>query len=555
MNVQTEHLENHTARLTVELDADMLNQEMRKVARSISRKARIPGFRPGKAPFNVVVNMVGYDYVLGETMEKIGDKVYRDALEASGIEPYGPGSLEKIEEGGQRLVFTFPKEPTVELGDYRAVRVEYEEQEVDDAMVDRAMENLRQEQAIVEDVDRPAKFGDQVVLSHVEISVLVEDTGNEDEDESEEESDAETGADAVDELNDELDDDELDDLDDEDEDQRRVLIHEHNYEYVLFEDPDDEMLVPGFAAELADTVAGDELEFYLEIPEDDEDENIAGRTLFCEAFIDQVQARTVPEWTDDLAKRISEDEFETILELRIHVREQLGTQMENVARQEIAGQALEKLVEGAAFAYPNELIDDNVDDYVRQLEQNIARQGIKLADWLRLTQQTEDDLREQYREMAEQRARRTLVLAELVKIEELGDVSDELIETEIDRMAEAMSGTDQAQQFRQFLDSDYSRSNIANELVTNRAYDRLVAIAKGEDPPIGVQPDEDADEDTGGSDNQAEEDAEAHAEIATETGADIAELGAGTEVTAQAEPAVEATTESDPEAEAVDDTD
>jgi trigger factor len=97
LNVQTEHLENHTARITVDVDAEQINQAMRQAARQIAKKARIPGFRPGKAPFNVIVTMFGYEYVLGEALDKIGNDIYRGALEASGVEPYAPGSLENMD--------------------------------------------------------------------------------------------------------------------------------------------------------------------------------------------------------------------------------------------------------------------------------------------------------------------------------------------------------------------------------------------------------------------------------------------------------------------------
>lgn len=501
VNVQTEHLDTHHARLTVDVDPDILNKAMRQAARKISKKARIPGFRPGKAPFNVIVNFFGYEYVLSEAMDKIGDEVYRSALDKSGLEPYGPGTLEDIQDGGQKLIFSFPKMPEVDLNDYRSIRVDYEEDEVTDEMVNRAMENLRQAQAIIEDVDRPAKLGDQVVLSHVAVTMLPaddEDDANDLDDSTDEtnlpheaadsslpatetDEDDEAEVDDVDEL-DEIDD--LDDLDDlDDEDNRVTLFHDHNYEYVLHADDNDEMLYPGFAEELVGASAGDELKFYLEVPEDDEDEEIAGRTLFCEAHIDQVQARTVPEWSDDLAQRVSDNDSETLLELRMNVRQQLTESMEKVLNQQIADEALDELVDMATFYYSEEFVNDYIDQFIEQLERNINQQGLQLADWLRITQQTKDDLREQYREIAEMRGKRSLVLSELIEQENL-TVSDEDINAEIDRMSQALGAGDQAEQFKQFLNSDFNRTNVANELISERAQNRLAAIAKGEDPPI-----------------------------------------------------------------------
>jgi trigger factor len=498
VNVQTEHLDNHTARLTVQIEPDRLNDAMRRAARKLAQKARIPGFRPGKAPFNVVVSMLGYDYVLGEALDKIGSEIYKEALDTSGIEPYGPGNLDEIQEGGQKLIFTFPKQPEVALGSYRDIRLEHEPVEVTDEMVNRAMEDLRQRQAVVEPADRPARLGDQVVLSHVEVALLSdndEDDDDTEDTEAEASSDAtaEATADAGDEAED-LDDDgwydddeedEDEDEDDEDSEQGEILFHEHNYDYILFEDADEERLYPGFAAEIVGAVAGDALEFTLEIPEDYDDSDIAGRTLFCEAHVQQVQSRLLPEWSDDLAKRISEGKFETILELRMDARQSLNETAAALARRDLANQALDKVVEGAALKYPDEFVDEYVDDFVESLKRTLSQQGLTLQSWLTMTHQTEDELRAQYREAAVQRAERALVVGEFVKHERLS-VSDDDVDAEIDQLSEKYGG-DQAGQFRQFFASDENRMSIHNDLITSRAMDRLAAIARGENPPIEAE--------------------------------------------------------------------
>ncbi|MCD4686036.1 MAG: trigger factor family protein, partial [Anaerolineae bacterium] len=301
VNVHTEHLENHTAKLTVEVESERVEKAMRQTARKISKKARIPGFRPGKAPFNVVINMFGFDYVLNEALQVILDDIYQEALDASEIEPYAPGSLEDVGEEGKQLVFTVPKRPEVELGDYRTIRVDHEEPEVFDEMVNDAMETLLEGEAVIEDVDRPARMEDQIEIGHLYVGLLLNEEEIAEMEAAESET-AETGEETPD------DDAEAEADDDEPE---RPIFHQHDLTRVLRDDDKD--LLPGFSAEIVDGQAGDDIEFYLDIPEDFEDEQIAGRRVRVEITVIKVQARTLPEWSDTLALRISDDQFETML--------------------------------------------------------------------------------------------------------------------------------------------------------------------------------------------------------------------------------------------------
>jgi len=444
LNVQTDHLENHTVRLTVEVDPDRVEQAMRQAARRISKKSRIPGFRPGKAPFDVVVNLFGREYILSEALDTLGNEIYREALEAAEIDPYAPGSLEDIADDG--------------LGDYRAIRVEHEELDITDEMVDEAMENIRQGQALVELVEREARMGDQVTFSHIQITVL-------------DESDA-TETEVADEVSGET-------AGDNDDSGERVLLHQHNYDLILRDD--ENALLPGFAEQIVGMSAEDEKEFTL-------------------THIEKVQSRTVPEWTDDLAKRVTEGEFETILELRMNVRKQLEEQAQATARQEIADEALDKLVETATIHYPEELVQDYINDFLEDLERSVLRQqGLTIKDFLQITGQSEDDLRNLYRERAIARAERGLALGEFMRSEKLAVSGDE-IDAEIDRLSQQFGGA-QSDQFKKFLSTAQSRVSIHNDLISSRAIDRLIAIAKGEatddqahDEETVEEPEEIADE-------------------------------------------------------------
>jgi trigger factor len=471
VNIQTEHLDDHTARLTVEVEADRLEKAIQQAARRIAKKGRIPGFRPGKAPVQVVLNLYGKEYVLGEALDELGNDLYREALEASEVQPYAPGSLEKVEEEGRKLVFVVPKRPEVDLGNYRDLRIEYTVEEVTDEMLDEAMENLRQDQALVEPVERPAQMGDQVTFDHFEVVVLPNE-GEAAVDSSGGEVSGSEGEPAV---------EAGDEAEQEDDEQEHVLVHQHDFDRVLRDDEDD--LFPGFSAEIVGLQAGDEKTFTLAIPEDYDLKDAAGHTVRVEAFVKAVQSRLVPDWSDTLAEVIAKGELKTMLELRVDTRKRLGEMAERMATDKAAHEALDKLVEGATIHYPEEIVQEYIDDLMTELDQNLRQQGLTLADLLKITGRKEETVREEYRERAVERARRALALGQLVQDEELA-ASDEDLEAEIDRMSSLLGG-DQAGKFRQFLTTEQSRMNIANRVASDRALARLVAIAKGENPPKG----------------------------------------------------------------------
>lgn len=522
VTVQTEHLENHTARLTVDVPSERIEKAVRDSARQVAKKARIPGFRPGKAPFNVIVGMFGYEYLLSEALEKIGSDIYKEALEQSDVEPYAPGSLENVDEQGQKMVFIVPKRPEIDLGDYRAIRVEYSVDDVTDDMVNDAMEGLREQQAVIEDVDHPAAMGDQVTMEHFYVGVLEDKDADASDDDGETVPDAEaadaTDSEAGEDAEDEAGADEADA-----EPAERQLFHQHDWTRVLRDDKRD--LFPGFSAELVGAVAGDELEFYLDLPADHEDESLAGKRLRFEAHITQVQARTVPEWSDDLARRIaetdqdSEEEIETILQLRMSMRKQLEAQAKSEADRETAEEALDKLVEGATLSYPEEVVDDYLDEIVEDLEQNMLKpQGFDLERYLTLIGQTRDELRASFRENATRRAERALALGKLVEVEQLA-MTDADVDSEINKMIADLGGEERAGQFRQYFDTPRSRVNIANQVTSDRAIGRLLAIAKGEDPALGVQREDAADAAPVTDSDEDAEDASSDAEAVAETGA------------------------------------
>jgi trigger factor len=138
-----------------------MEKAMQSAAKRIAGQVNIPGFRKGKAPYAVVLKYFGPEAVLEEAMDKLSQDVYRQALEESKIEPYAPGEVESFEpEPEVSIKFLVAKQPEVELGPYRDVRVDYAAPQVEEKVIDDTISRMRDARATSEPVEREAQLGE-----------------------------------------------------------------------------------------------------------------------------------------------------------------------------------------------------------------------------------------------------------------------------------------------------------------------------------------------------------------------------------------------------------
>jgi trigger factor len=433
--------------------------------------------------------MMGEAAILEEAMEDIGNAIYSKALEESQIEPVAPGSFEefKEEDGQLKLVFTVPKMPEVELKDYRSQRFDLEIEDVTDETVNNALETIRENLAVVEEVDRPAKLGDELELD-LTVNFWHDNEAHEHDDEDEDELDEDD-----DELDDE-DEDELDEDDDEDEDEEHAHQHAHtliddeNAKVVVREEGSDKDLFPGFSAHLIGLSKGEEKVFQLELPEDYPDETLAGQTVDVDLSVKVVRSRTLPAMNDMLAQNATNGEIDNLLDLRVKVRKDLEEAARQMAEDKVFNTAFEAITASADIHYPDVLVEEAIDDMMRDLDQRLQQNAnVGLKDYLRIARISEQDLRERYREEAVKRVTRALIMREMVKAEQL-DVDDAAIDKHVDKLSSQFG--EQAELYRNLFAAPQNRAGLANELVTQRLIKRVVDIVTGKEPAIGPDPEE-----------------------------------------------------------------
>lgn len=487
MNVQTERIDNHKAQFTVEIDAEQLDEAKRKAAKRLSGQVRIKGFRKGKAPYRIVAQYVGEAAILEEAIDLLGNDIYKHALDESEIEPYGPGSLDDFKvEPAPTFIFSVPLQPEVDLKDYADIRVDFEEPEITDEQIEFALQQLRQQEAEVSEEEfEEVKAGHRVTLDlHSEFS-----DGEEPEAEEEDSEDDDTEEDDV--TSDDSDD--SDEESDDDGDDTPYIPKKgdnflHRHDAVMLLDKDNKPVLPGFIDALVGAELDSEVEFELTVPEDDEDyEDIAGRKVKFFVTVKKIEEVTLPDLDDDFARKVTEadgDEPLDLAGLRARTREDLEKQALDNAKSEYGEKVLGKIVEQAEIAYPELMVEERIDDMLRDLDGRLQQQGMNLENYMRITGATKESLQEQYRDSAIDSLQRTLVLRELVQAQDV-EMGDEQIEKRLDDMMIQFGA--QGDQFRGLIDTPQMRENILNELLMDNIMTRLVAIGRGEDPEEAVK--------------------------------------------------------------------
>jgi trigger factor len=381
-------------------------------------------------------------------MEKLGNEVYKNVLEQSEQVPYAPGAIEDFQlEPQPTYIFTVPLQPEVTLGVYRDIRLDYEVPEVTDEAHERAMVQLQQREALVEDSQHPIQSGDRVIVDiHSEFT-----DGLEEGDEAAEEDIPLKGA---------------------------SFVHEHDAEINL--DPENEPILPGLIDALVGANIDADLEFELTVPDDKEGyEKIAERKVQFNITIKKVQNVTLPELNDELAARVTEKEDDslTLLELRARVRENLQIEAEREAETAYGNSILDLIVEQADISYHELMIDDRIHEMIEEFDAMLHQQNLTLESYQQLTGVTHEQLHEQYHDEAIESLERTLVMGEVLTQEEI-KLSAEDIEAEIEKTL--LQFGEQAEIFRQFFDTPEQRQNIGNNLLFQHLMERLVKIGKGE---------------------------------------------------------------------------
>jgi trigger factor len=421
--------------LDIAADEDEFATSMDRAFRRVARDIQIPGFRKGKAPRTIIERFYGRDVFLREAADEVMDTLYRQALEQESLTPVGEPDVELVELEPVSFKVTVPVYPTIEVGDYAAVRVEPEDAAITEADVDEVLERLRKSQA---EWVEPAEARTPVEGDRVTVDYSVKE-GEEDFQEPVEDA--------------------------------QFVLGETN-------------LLQQLREKIEEMHVGDTETFELAFDEDDAtaDPSIRGKALAYTVTLKKVEERDLPELNDEFAKNAAD--AGSLEDLRVQIRDDVHQGKTSDARTSVVNRIIDLIAEGAEIDPPAVMVDEEVEHQLGHLKQNLAQSGTPYEAYLRAQGQTEDDVKAELRPEAARRLRNSLVLREVAKREGV-EVSDEDIDARLDAMFgidAAVEGEDEEaaarrQRVREMYRGDYFRNMLKNDLFDQKLTDRLIELA------------------------------------------------------------------------------
>ncbi len=426
MKVKAERIENSQVVLEVEVEPKEEERSLEEAYHRLVKKADIPGFRKGKAPRVMLERYIGREALLQDAMERLVPELLNQAIEEQELNPIAQPEVEITQTEPVVFKATVPVSPTVELGNYKEIRIDSDPVEVAEEEANKVIEQLRQQNAPWAPTERAVQLDDLVTID-VEGKV---------------------GEDSL--------------------DKREGIQYQVLRDFAF--------PVPGFSEKLVGLEKGQEAEFTISFPADHERSELAGQECWFRVLVSEVKEKKLPEIDDEFAKSVGE-EFDTFDALRERVSSDLRSMAEEQARRSYEEKVMEAVVEQTHVDFPPVLVERDIDGLIDEQERELRANKISLEDYLTRVKMSGEQLREELRPIATKRVARSLVLGKVLGEESI-QVSDEETDGEIEKMAQAAG--EKGDELREFFNSPIGRQSLQQRLLTRNTVRRLVDIASGE---------------------------------------------------------------------------
>ncbi len=425
MSIKVENTENkNELKLEFTIEAAKFDEAIKKVYAKSAKYFNIPGFRKGKAPMNIVEKYYGDEIFYEDAFNEVVPEVYEKELKENNIEAVSHPDIDVKQIGkGQDLIFTavVQTKPEVKLGKYKGIELKKVEYNVSDADVDHELGHMQEKNArLVSVEDRAVENGDITVI---DFEGFVDGKAFE-------------GGKA------------------------------ENHELTI----GSNTFIPGFEEQIIGMKIDEEKDINVKFPEEYFSEELKGKDATFKIKLHEIKKKEMPALDDEFAKDVSE--FDTLAELKASIKEKIEEENKNKAKYETEDAAVKAVCDNVEIDIPSGMIETETDNMVKEIEQRLSYQGMKLENYLQMIGKTNEEFRKEYEEQAKTSVKSRLVLEAIIKAENI-EADSEKVSAKIKEMAE-MYGQKEEQLKGNEAFVKYLEESLKNE----RAVEFIVENAK-----------------------------------------------------------------------------
>ena len=411
-------------KLTFTVEAEKFDEGMKTVYKKTAKYFSIPGFRKGKAPMSIIEITYGSSIFYEDTFNEIVPEIYEKELKENNIEAVSRPEIEITQmEKGKDLIFTavVQTKPEVKLGKYKGVEVEKIDTSVVAADVKKELDRMAEKNARMVSVDnRVVKNKDIAVIDFEGFVNGVPFEGGKAE----------------------------------------------NHELEI----GSKTFIPGFEDQVIGMKIDEEKDINVKFPEEYFSKELAGKDATFKVKLHEIKVKELPAIDDEFAKDVSE--FDTLKDLKASIKEKLVEDKKNQAKYQLEDAVIKEVAKNTEIDIPSGMIETELDNILKDIDGRLAYQGLNLAQYLKLINKSEDDMRKEYEAQASESVKTRLVLEAIVKAEKI-EATDAEIEEKIKEMAKNYGKKEE-----ELLENENLKEYLKNNITTEKAIQFIVDNAK-----------------------------------------------------------------------------
>jgi len=425
MSVKVENTENkNEVKLSFTIEAAKFDEAMKKVYVKTAKYFTIPGFRKGKAPMQMVEKHYGSEIFYEDTFNELVPEIYDAAIKENNIAAVSRPNIDVTQIGkGQDLIFTavVQTKPEVKLGKYKGIELPKVEYNVSDKDVEHELGHMAEHNArLVTIEDRPVEKGDIAVIDFEGFL-----DGNPFEGGKAEKHELEIGSNTF---------------------------------------------IPGFEDQVIGMKIDEEKDLNVTFPEDYFSKELAGKPVVFKVKVHEIKHKELPKMDDEFAKDVSE--FDTLADLKNSIKEKIQKENDDKAKYETEDNAIKAVCDGVELEIPSGMIETEVDNMVKDVEQRLQYQGLTLEQYYALSGKPEAVMRDEMKETAEKNVKSRLVIEAIIKAEDIKP-EDKEVEEKLKEMAKNYQKTEE-----EMLQNTYLKDYITENMKVEKAIQFVIDNAK-----------------------------------------------------------------------------